>query len=70
MKNKNKEKEKYFSAAEKGSFAEFTVEKRFKKIFEDYCSGNYEKFIETPMLEIFFDGVEIWKEQIIGKTRI
>ena len=55
MKNKNKEKEKYFSAAEKGSFAEFTVEKRFKKIFEDYCSGNYEKFIETPMLEIFFD---------------
>lgn len=55
MKNKNKEKEKYFSAAEKGSFAEFTVEKRFKKIFEDYCSGNYEKFIETPMLQIFFD---------------
>lgn len=55
MKNKNKEIEKYFSAAEKGSFAEFTVEKRFKKIFEDYCSGNYEKFIETPMLEIFFD---------------
>lgn len=51
---KNKSKEKYFSAAEKGSFAEFTVEKRFKKIFEDYCSGNYEKFIETPMLEIFF----------------
>ena len=55
MKNKNKEKEKYFSAAEKGSFAEFTVEKRFKKIFEDYCSGNYEKFIETPILQIFFD---------------
>lgn len=55
MKNKSKEKEKYFSAAEKGSFAEFTVEKRFKKIFEDYCSGNYEKFIETPILEIFFD---------------
>ena len=55
MKNKSKEKEKYFSAAEKGSFAEFTVEKRFKKIFEDYCSGNYEKFIETPMLQIFFD---------------
>lgn len=55
MKNKSKEKEKYFSATEKGSFAEFTVEKRFKKIFEDYCSGNYEKFIETPMLEIFFD---------------
>lgn len=55
MKNKSKEKEKYFSAAEKGSFAEFTVEKRFKKIFEDYCSGNYEKFIETPMFEIFFD---------------
>lgn len=54
MKNKSKEKEKYFSAAEKGSFAEFTVEKRFKKIFEDYCSGNYEKFIETPMLKIFF----------------
>ncbi|WP_308510468.1 damage-control phosphatase ARMT1 family protein [uncultured Treponema sp.] len=55
MKNKSNKKEKYFSAAEKGSFAEFTVEKRFKKIFEDYCSGNYEKFIETPMLEIFFD---------------
>lgn len=52
---KNKSKEKYFSAAEKGSFAEFTVEKRFKKIFEDYCSGNYEKFIETPILQIFFD---------------
>ena len=55
MRNKSNKKEKYFSAAEKGSFAEFTVEKRFKKIFEDYCSGNYEKFIETPMLEIFFD---------------
>lgn len=55
MKNKSKEKEKYFSAAEKGSFAEFTVEKRFKKIFEDYCSGNYEKFIETPISKIFFD---------------
>lgn len=31
MKNKNKEKEKYFSAAEKGSFAEFTVEKDLRK---------------------------------------
>lgn len=55
MRNKSNKKEKYFSAAEKGSFAEFTVEKRFKKIFEDYCSGNYEKFIETPILQIFFD---------------
>ncbi|HBP09632.1 damage-control phosphatase ARMT1 family protein [Treponema sp. UBA6852] len=67
MKNKSKEKEKYFSAAEKGSFAEFTVEKRFKKIFEDYCSGNYEKFIETPMLEIFFDD-EVLGSQISCET--
>lgn len=69
MKNKSKEKEKYFSAAEKGSFAEFTVEKRFKKIFEDFCSGNYEKFIETPMLEIFFDD-EVLGSQISCETEI
>lgn len=67
MKNKSKEKEKYFSAAEKGSFEEFTVEKRFKKIFEDYCSGNYEKFIETPMLEIFF-GDKVFSSNEKGKS--
>lgn len=47
MKNKNKEKEKYFSAAEKGSFAEFTVEKRFPKIFKEVCSEEYDSFIEN-----------------------
>lgn len=67
MRNKSNKKEKYFSAAEKGSFAEFTVEKRFKKIFEDYCSGNYEKFIETPMLEIFF-GDKVFSSNEKGKS--
>lgn len=51
MKNKNKEKEKYFSAAEKGSFAEFTVEKRFPKIFKEVCSEEYDSFIENHKVD-------------------
>ena len=45
---------KYFSAAEKDSFAEFTVNERFKKIFNDYCSGDYEKFL-NKQLYVFKD---------------
>ena len=51
MKNKSKEKEKYFSAAEKGSFAEFTVEKRFPKIFKEVCSEEYDSFIENHKVD-------------------
>lgn len=40
---------KYFSAAEKDSFAKFTVDERFKKIFNDYCSGNYEEFLKKEL---------------------
>lgn len=51
MKNKSKEKEKYFSAAEKGSFAEFTVENRFPKIFKEVCSEEYDSFIENHKVD-------------------
>lgn len=47
---KKDEKAKYFSAAEKDSFAEFTVNNRFKKIFNEYCSGKYDDFLEKDLL--------------------
>lgn len=45
-----KEKFEEFSA-EKGSFAKFTVENRFPKIFKEVCSEEYESFIEKHKVD-------------------
>ena len=37
---------KEFSAKDSGSFAKFTIENRFPKIFKEVCSEEYESFIE------------------------
>lgn len=44
---------KYFSAAEKDSFADFTVKTRFEKIFNDYCSGCYNEFKTRTLGKVF-----------------
>ena len=36
-----------FSAGQKGSFAEFTVQNRFPKIFKEVCPDDYEEFIQS-----------------------
>lgn len=42
-----KEKFEEFSAKDSGSFAKFTVENRFPKIFKEVCSEEYDSFIEN-----------------------
>lgn len=51
--NKN-EKNKptiFFSASQSDSFAYFTIKERFPKIYNDYCSGNFDDFIEHTTVE-------------------
>ena len=75
MKNE-KCKAKYFSAAEKDSFAEFTVENRFEKIFMGYCSNDYKFFSENTLTQALSlnvdknvaDGIVIDKKDSIKDT--
>lgn len=75
MKNE-KCKAKYFSAAEKDSFAEFTVENRFEKIFMGYCSNDYKSFSENTLTQALSlnvnknvaDGIVIDKKDSIKDT--
>lgn len=49
----------------KESFAHFTARTRFRKIFEDYCSGDYEKdFLEKKITEV----LEIENKQCTTKA--
>lgn len=51
--NKN-EKNKptiFFSTSQLDSFAYFTIKERFPKIYNDYCSGNFDDFIEHTTVE-------------------
>ena len=41
----------FFSASQLDSFAYFTIKERFPKIYNDYCSGNYDDFIEHTTVE-------------------
>lgn len=41
----------FFSASQQNSFADFTVKERFPKIYNEYCSGNYEDFIKQTTVK-------------------
>ena len=42
---------KEFSAKDSGSFAKFTIENRFPKIFKEVCSEEYESFIKDHKVD-------------------
>lgn len=50
-KNEKNKPTAFFSASQLDSFAYFTIKERFPKIYNDYCSGNYEDFVEYTTVE-------------------
>lgn len=50
-KNEKNKPTAFFSATQLDSFAYFTIKERFPKIYNDYCSGNYEDFVEYTTVE-------------------
>ena len=50
-KNEKNKPTDFFSASQLDSFAYFTIKERFPKIYNDYCSGNYEDFVEYTTVE-------------------
>ena len=46
-----KDKFDEFSAKDAGSFAKFTIENRFPKIFKEVCSEEYESFIKDHKVD-------------------
>ena len=50
-KNEKNKPTTFFSASQLDSFAYFTIKERFPKIYNDYCSGNYEDFVEYTTVE-------------------
>lgn len=48
-----KDNVEYFSASEEGSFARFTIEQRFPKIYEESCSDAYTKFKSLKLGDVF-----------------
>ncbi|MBR6198707.1 MAG: DUF89 family protein [Spirochaetales bacterium] len=59
---------KYFSAAEKDSFAEFTIKHRFPKIFSDYCSGSYEDFTQKTLIDALHLEMDESKEKSLSEN--
>ena len=50
-KNEKNKPTTFFSASQLDSFAYFTIKERFPKIYNDYCSGNFDDFIEHTTVE-------------------
>lgn len=50
-KNEKNKPTTFFSASQLDSFAYFTIKERFPKIYNDYCSGNYDEFIDHTTVE-------------------
>ena len=50
-KNEKNKPTAFFSASQLDSFAYFTIKERFPKIYNDYCSGNFDDFIEHTTVE-------------------
>ena len=53
MNNKNGQS-KFFTASDENSFAYFTVKNRFPKIYNEYCSGDYEEFVRKNTIKDVF----------------
>lgn len=58
-KNEKNKPTTFFSASQLDSFAYFTIKERFPKIYNDYCSGNFDDFIEHTTVE---DALNIFKQ--------
>lgn len=50
-KNEKNKPTTFFSTSQLDSFAYFTIKERFPKIYNDYCSGNFDDFIEHTTVE-------------------
>ena len=50
-KNEKNKPTTFFSTSQLDSFAYFTIKERFPKIYNDYCSGNFDDFIEYTTVE-------------------
>ena len=50
-KNEKNKPTTFFSASQLDSFAYFTIKERFPKIYNDYCSGNFDDFVEHTTVE-------------------
>ena len=50
-KNEKNKPTTFFSTSQLDSFAYFTIKERFPKIYNDYCSGNFDDFIENTTVE-------------------